>query len=399
MRRSWLLSLVAVLGALLTVLVVPSSNPARAAASAGDSAFTYTGSWNAPTGEHWTKSPGATAAATVTVGSGGGTVTFTGINWSASGYQTLQVDSATPVIADAYANVPCCSARDWLTTPVLPAGTHTFKFTVRGEHNPASTDNSLSITGIRTSNGSIVMPSAPPPPTGVVPTGAPGTWNLAFDDEFNGTAIDKTKWSCALSWQLNGVNTSCANVAETGGNAVLTLASNTSGAVLASGAWDGAGANAFLLMPGDFTEARVSFPGDSSGHTYNWPAWWSASGPNWPQGGETDIAEGLGDGSQAQGNLTINYHSGPNGTDQPQQFGTPAGGPWANAFHTFGMYRATDHVDVYWDGVKVKSFATNDTGVGQELLVNVGSGPWGGQIVTGAASQVKVDYVRAWHGA
>jgi hypothetical protein len=50
--------------------------------------------------------------------------------------------------------------------------------------------------------------------------------------------------------------------------------------------------------------------------------------------------------------------------------------------------------DVYYDGKRVMSYATDDDGQGQYLLVNVGNGY--GPAVYGAASQVLADYVRAW---
>jgi hypothetical protein len=185
---------------------------------------------------------------------------------------------------------------------------------------------------------------------------------------------------------MNNVTTHASNVAVSGGNLVLTLASSTSGAFVSSAKDDGAGVNGYVLPVGDYAEARVYFPGSSSEQFYNWPAWWT-SGPNWPAAGEHDIVEGL------SGDPTVNYHS-PSGA---HNFGKIAG-IWNNAFHVYGVHRKASSADVYWDGVLVKTYPTDDNGGAHSLLVNVGKS--GSRTpVTGAAGQVKVDYVRAWHPA
>ena len=230
------------------------------------------------------------------------------------------------------------------------------------------------------------------PSTALVPysngTSAPGPgpndsnnqpWTLAFDDEFNGTSIDLTKWSVNEGRQMNNVTLHGSNVAVAGGNLVLTLASSSSGGGVSSGATDGAGSGAYMLPVGGYVEARVNFPG--SGTTiYNWPAWW-ISGVNWPADGENDIAEGL-------GQLTENYHSSSGAANHG-----PFGGTWSSAFHVYGLYRKASSAVAYWDGKLVVEYATNDTGAPESLLANVGSGNTG---VYGAGSQVHVDYVRAW---
>jgi hypothetical protein len=178
---------------------------------------------------------------------------------------------------------------------------------------------------------------------------------------------------------MNNVGTYAANVAVSGGNLLLTLASSTSGALVHTGY----GTGRYQLPVGGYTEARVYFPGDSARPIYNWPAWW-ASGPSWPAAGEHDIAEGL------SGNLTVNYHS-PSGAHNQ---GTIAG-TWQNAFHVYGLHRKATSADVYWDGRLVKSYPTDDNGGGEELILNAGaSGSATAQ--TGTAGTVKVDYVRAW---
>ena len=220
--------------------------------------------------------------------------------------------------------------------------------------------------------------------TTVQPVGVGGNWRLTFDDEFSGTTLDTTRWVALQGWSQNNVTTEASNVSVAGGYLVLTLSSSSAGAEVSSSPADGAGKNGYLLPVGGFLEARIDFPG--SGATVdNWPAFW-ASGPDWPYDGEEDVAEGL-------GTMTSNYHYEAAGGEGSVNSGTIPG-TWAGGFHTYGIYRGTSSCTVYYDGRKVVSYSTDDTGAGQRILITVGSG-WG-PAVYGTRSQVKVDYVRAW---
>lgn len=212
-------------------------------------------------------------------------------------------------------------------------------------------------------------------PTGIV-WGAP-----AFEDNFNGTALDTSRW--APSWfqgsTQNDVATSAANVSVSGGLLRLTLASSTSGASINTAPND-VSPNPFTFSYG-YAEARIYFPGDGT-TIYNWPAWWT-TGLAWPGNGENDIAEGL-------GTMTVNYHSSAGASNQ----GTVPG-IWSNAFHTYGLHRQPGWCDVYYDGVWVKGYATNDGGAPHCLILNIGRA-WGANQRYGSDYQMLVDYVRVW---
>jgi hypothetical protein len=228
---------------------------------------------------------------------------------------------------------------------------------------------------------STTAPSTTATSTSPKPVGVPGTWTLAFDDEFNGTALDRSKWS--PHWFIEGgnqnnVNTYASNVAVGGGQLSLTLASSNSGASVSTNPHGGA-TTGYELGYG-YTEARIYFPGNGT-QIYNWPAWWT-DGQSWPSNGENDIAEGL-------GTMTVNYHSSSGSHNQ----GTVPG-VWSNAFHTYGLYRQPGKCAVYFDGVLVKSYSTDDAGAPEYLILNVGAHSSGN--VYGSSGAVKVDYVRAW---
>lgn len=218
---------------------------------------------------------------------------------------------------------------------------------------------------------------------GTMPVGAPGTWTMAFADEFNGTALDTAKWSnCWFSpscGTMNNVSTSPSNVKVADGNLVLSLSSATSGALVSTNPRGGA-TTGYQFTTG-YVEARIKFAGDGT-NIYNWPAWWT-SGQSWPTDNEIDIAE-------PKGPMTSNYM---NGAGQWQNF-QPAGF-WGNEWHTFGMERKASTTDIYMDGVLVKTFASDNPSTHPHyLILNTGSGR--GPAAYGAASQMTVDYVRAW---
>ncbi len=211
------------------------------------------------------------------------------------------------------------------------------------------------------------------------PIGPTGTWNLIFDDEFNGISLDSTKW--ATSWfgggTMNNVSTNPANVSVSGGYLILTLSSSSVGALVSTNPHGGA--NPGFEFTYGYAEAGIEFPG-TGGTIYNWPAWWT-DGQSWPSNGEIDIAEGL-------GTLTSNYHSS-NGANNSSTIP----GTWSGGFHSYGVDRTPGMNYIYWDGKLIRSYATQDNGAPEYLILNVGSN---GSSVTGTASEVKTDYVRVW---
>lgn len=217
--------------------------------------------------------------------------------------------------------------------------------------------------------------------TGPVPLGPSGAWALTFQDEFAGSSVDTSKWTVMEGRVINNVTCTASNVRVANGECILTLASSSSGAEICTHPDPPYTGGQYLLPTGSFTEARIYFPG-SGATIYNWPAWWASGGGSaWPAWGENDIAESL-------GTMTVNYHS-PSGSHNQ---GTVPG-TWSNAFHTYGLHRKATSCDVYYDGVLVKTYGTDDNGGGQSLIINIGDG---NTRVTGAGSEIRVDYVRAW---
>ena len=66
------------------------------------------------------------------------------------------------------------------------------------------------------------------------------SWTEVFDDEFNGTSIDKSRWVALNGWGNNNVTSSAKNCTESGGDLVLALPGDGTGCDLYSGQADGA---------------------------------------------------------------------------------------------------------------------------------------------------------------
>jgi hypothetical protein len=231
-----------------------------------------------------------------------------------------------------------------------------------------------------------------PQPVGVPHPGG-GSWPMAFDDEFNGTSLDTTKWSAMEGYTNNNVTDHGSNVTVANGNLQLALPSATSGALVDSGPEWGPG-HGYLFPVGGYLEARILFPG-SGATVYNWPTFWETDTHDWPASGEIDIAEGW------AGQLSTNYHA--TGINTGSYW---SGGPWTNAYHVIGMYRDaaslgaghTNNAYTYLDGTLIQTTPTSDNGAPHDIMINTGSVNTGSgwTPLYGAGATVHVDWVRAW---
>jgi len=221
---------------------------------------------------------------------------------------------------------------------------------------------------------------------GLEPAGVPGTWHLVFDEEFN--TLNPAVWTpywfndCDPKSKMNGVKTCSSNITVANGEAVLQLSDSDSGALLSTNPKDGVSGHVGFQYTTGYVEARIYFPGTCSGGIYNWPAWWS-TGQSYPKTGEIDIAEPL------AGNMTTVYHSASGG-----ELGSAIVGCWAGGYHTYGVNRMAGVNDIYFDGRRVYSYASQDGNAPHYLILNVGLNP--NQRTFGPAGAIKVDWVRAW---
>lgn len=157
-----------VVGTAVTKSVTPTAGtppvtpppPAATPNSISDAGFTYAGTWNIATAEHWTSTIGATATVQVTAATGGSTFALRGKRDSSNGSVSVAIDGGTAVsVSEAGTTTNNATL---YTSPVLAAGAHTIVVKVTGSDG--------SVQGADLSNGVFTAPSSggttPPPPTG-----------------------------------------------------------------------------------------------------------------------------------------------------------------------------------------------------------------------------------------
>lgn len=235
--------------------------------------------------------------------------------------------------------------------------------------------------------------------TSTVPSGVPTTLRLAFDDEFDGSSLDLTKWqpnwlaggNTAITKPPNSDDLNCMDprqVSETGGALMLTAAQRSCTANngvtygYASGLVNTYSSFQFTY---GYIEARMYLPA-TNGLPANFPAFWADGTGTWPSTGELDVMEVL--RSCGPG---VGYH-----------FHSTAGAPGscvslsnASGWHTFGAYWQPGSVTYYYDGKAVGSITSGITSAPMYLILNNSVDPtFGGATATPAA--VQVDYVRVW---
>ncbi|MET8095571.1 glycoside hydrolase family 16 protein [Streptomyces sp. NPDC005236] len=236
-------------------------------------------------------------------------------------------------------------------------------------------------------------PTSSAPSTSAAPVGIPGAWHQVFGDEFNGTALDGSKWNS--NWfGCSGCVTKPPNSAEAsayspsqvsvgGGSLHLNLIQKpttvggktypyVSGLVTSNGKAQ--------FTYGAF-EARIYAPSSGS-QMANWPSFW-ADGQNWPTDGEMDVLEGLG------GSACYHFHSTAGGP------GGCASGNYSGGWHTFGAEWKQGSVTYYYDGKQVGQITSGITSAPMYLILNNAINPsHSGTNV--APADMAVDYVRVW---
>jgi beta-glucanase (GH16 family) len=227
-----------------------------------------------------------------------------------------------------------------------------------------------------------------PPPA---PIGAPGSWHLVFDDEFNGSSLDTKNWSkgwfgAGVTQPLEPSAPACfdprrVKVSHGSLNISVSIKPETCGGTrrpLSAGIVTTDGKFSYTY---GFIEIRAKIAMSPDGVVYDWPAFWT-DGQEWPQNGEDDVVEGLG------GQLCWHFHStaGAPGACLP----TPLEPGW----HTFGADWEPGSVTYYYDGTVVGTITTGVTTAPMYVIVDLGADPkYGGP---DRAATFRVSYVRVW---
>lgn len=219
----------------------------------------------------------------------------------------------------------------------------------------------------------------------------PGSWQLIFDDDFNGASLNTTDWSAG--WIAPGitppVNTGeleCydpSNVRVSNGVLLLRLTQHSE----SCGGGKRSYAGGIINSKGKFEftyglmESRIWLPGRGN-QIVNWPAFW-ADGTNWPQDGEIDVMEGL----TGQACWHFRYPGG-----------NPGGcvrGIFTGGWHTFGANWEPGSITYYYDGREVGTVTSGITSAPMYLILNYATDhEFGGPVV--APETMRVDYVQVW---
>ena len=240
--------------------------------------------------------------------------------------------------------------------------------------------------------------------------GAPAgyNWRLVWQDEFNGTSLDTSKWNYEVQgagWVNNekqAYTSRPENSRVQNGNLVIEARHDYQGG--------GEYSSARLKTQGKASwtygrfEARMKLPGGWG----SWPAFWMM--PNdfskgWPACGEMDFMEEVGydqDSIHATTHSTAyNWHSTNQRTTSTYVSGATSG------FHVYAAEWFTDRVDFYVDGRKYYTSPNDYTGDGAwpfnksfYIILNLAvGGDWGGAQGIDPniwPRQVLVDYVRVY---
>ncbi len=253
---------------------------------------------------------------------------------------------------------------------------------------PSTTPVTASLTSAQTNVTASQTTSSSASPS---PVGVPGNWHLTWSDEFNGSALDTTKWSTGwfgsgVTGPVNSYEQECYDPSQVSvADGDLNLAAIAKPQTVHGTTYPVT--SGMVTTMGKFTftygvvEARIYLPG-TNGQIDDWPAFWADGTGAWPMTGELDVMEGLG------GSAAYHFHS-------------PAGGPGASVsgnftgWHTYAADWQPGVVTYYYDGKQVGQITTGITSSPMYLILNEAVGGAGSPIVTPAT--MRVDYVRVWH--
>jgi beta-glucanase (GH16 family) len=257
----------------------------------------------------------------------------------------------------------------------------------------------LSLTGCKKAGESVNVVTNPADTVGMLPG-----WTLVWHDEFEGTAVDTSKWSYEVNGDGGGNNelqyytARSQNSFVTNGVLVIqALQENYLGKSYTS-------ARMRTLNRGDWKygrfEARAMLPSGKG----LWPAFWMLPTDwvygGWPMSGEIDVVELLGDNPQK---IYGTIHYGSSVQDHQSSGGSyvlPSPARFDRDFHVFAVEWDSAGMRWYVDGIKYFTTAHGSPFDQRfHILLNVAvGGTWPGNpdATTTFPQTMQVDYVRVY---
>ncbi|TJZ72089.1 glycoside hydrolase family 16 protein [Chitiniphilus eburneus] len=260
-------------------------------------------------------------------------------------------------------------------------------------------------------------PTPPPQPTPTSNIPSPAGWRLVWNDEFNNSAIDTTKWSFEVNGQGGGNNElqyyTARNENARIENGKLVIEARRENYTGPDGTRQYTSARLRSLGKGDWTygrfEARMKLPYGQG----LWPAFWMLPTDwvygGWAASGELDIMEAI-NLKAAGGNVTYgSIHYGgvwPNNTHKT--ISTVPGSSMADNFHDYAVEWEPGVIRWYVDGQYFGQQTDWYSSAGAypapfnqrfHLLLNVAvGGNWPGNpdATTSFPQRMEVDWVRVF---
>lgn len=237
----------------------------------------------------------------------------------------------------------------------------------------------------------------------------PGTgWNLVFNDEFDGTTLDQTKWNYNYTWGRTHNHRAYMDekqVTVSDGKLKITaIDQRHPNAPAGTNQW----ADQFGYMSFDYTSGAVNTNGKFNfrygyiegrfkmSGTGTWPAFWTLNGTGeWPP--EIDILEV----PHARTNHHYYYHYGPDWQNEASFGGQHNGVDKSAGFHTYGVEWGPDYMNFYFDGQRISTNTGRSVctqGNNMYLIINLAVGGWSGdpKPTDVFPSVYECDWVRVW---
>jgi beta-glucanase (GH16 family) len=261
----------------------------------------------------------------------------------------------------------------------------------------------------RSPNGAATAPSDGPDAR---PVGPPGDWTKVFSDEFDGSALDSSKWITCYPWAPDGCSIGYdeaewyqrQNVSVGGGALDLTAKKETvtgwgqtwhyTSGMVSSGPDLQRGLPPKFAFEYGYVEARVWVPKGQG----LWPAVWMLPAERqWPP--ELDVFEIIGNDTNT---VHMTNHWGTEADHRQSNGHWTSPDDFAAGWHTIGMNWQPDSIRWYVDGVQRRAPFTNAAAIPDMpmyLIMNLAvGGTWPGypDATTPFPSTFKVDWVRVW---
>jgi beta-glucanase (GH16 family) len=238
------------------------------------------------------------------------------------------------------------------------------------------------------------------------PDGAGYSWKLIFQDEYDGTSLDTSKWISQHPWTRNFKGDAYErdeNVTVGGGILTITAkAESYAGYSFTSGAIS-TGYSKFRFKYG-YAEVCCKMPSARG----SWTNFWTLT-DGWPP--EIDIFEFPLDDVEGEGNQRYRYITNIHYGDSQSSMATHWKSDLAAAFHTYALDWRPWYVAYYYDNSYVCSLndfePSNNFGNMYLILDYYVGGDWSGQVwqhpdpdtwptPTSPAVQFQIDWVRVW---